>query len=307
MGEKARTRPALSGMSFDHTLSREAALRHLVRVFEEAGLPDARTDARFLALHALALTPLDLSLRGREPIGAVGARALSDAAARRCAGEPVARIIGAWEFWGLPFALGPETLVPRPDTESVVEAALRLLPEDEKPLRVVDLGTGTGCILVALLHERLKAFGIGVDRAEGALAVARRNAADNGVGDRAAFLCGSWLDALTGPFDLIVSNPPYIAASVVATLAPEVRLHDPHAALDGGADGLDAYRAILRGIARRPGLLAAGGALVLEIGYDQGAALVDLARAMGFEDVNVGRDLAGNDRVVTLRPSLAGR
>lgn len=289
------------------TLPREAALRRLVRLFEAAGLPNARSDARFLALHALGLSPLDLTLRGRKPLGEAGVGALQDVAVRRLAGEPVARIIGAWEFWVLPFALGPDTLVPRPDTESVVEAALRLFPERDRPLRLIDLGTGSGCILVALLHERVKAFGIGLDRSQGALAVACRNAEANGVGDRAAFLCGSWLDALTGPFDLIVSNPPYIAASVIATLDPEVRLHDPRAALDGGEDGLDAYRAILSGIARRPGLLCASGALVLEIGYDQAPALVRLARETGFADVSVGRDLAGNDRVVTVRPSLAGR
>ncbi|WP_253373934.1 MULTISPECIES: peptide chain release factor N(5)-glutamine methyltransferase [Methylorubrum] len=290
---------------FAATLPLEAALRHLVRTFEEAGLPNARSDARFLALHALSLTPLDLTLRGREPLGAAGAEALRHAAERRLAGEPVARILGAWEFWGLPFALGPETLVPRPDTESVVETALRLLPE--RPLRLIDLGTGSGCILVALLHERPGALGIGLDRSAAALAVAWRNAAANGVADRAAFLCGSWLDALKGPFDLIVSNPPYIATPVIETLEPEVRGHDPRAALDGGADGLDAYRSILADVARRPGLLSAHGALVLEIGYDQGNALTRLAQEAGFEVIGVGRDLAGHDRVVTLRPSLAGR
>ncbi|MCP1546925.1 release factor glutamine methyltransferase [Methylorubrum zatmanii] len=296
-----------AGMSprFAATLPLEAALRHLVRTFEEAGLPNARSDARFLALHALSLTPLDLTLRGREPLGAAGAEALRHAAERRLAGEPVARILGAWEFWGLPFALGPETLVPRPDTESVVETALRLLPE--RPLRLIDLGTGSGCILVALLHERPGALGIGLDRSAAALAVAWRNAAANGVADRAAFLCGSWLDALKGPFDLIVSNPPYIATPVIETLEPEVRGHDPRAALDGGADGLDAYRSILADVARRPGLLSAHGALVLEIGYDQGNALTRLAQEAGFEVIGVGRDLAGHDRVVTLRPSLAGR
>ncbi|MGX5773970.1 peptide chain release factor N(5)-glutamine methyltransferase [Methylorubrum zatmanii] len=289
------------------TLSREAALRLLVRMLEQAGRPNARADARFLALHALALTPLDLTLRGREPIGEAGAHRLGRAAERRLAGEPVARILGAWEFWGLPFSLGPETLVPRPDTESVVETALRLVPERDRPLRLADLGTGSGCILVALLHERPRAFGLGLDRAEGALRVARANAERNGVGARAAFLRGSWLDALVGPFDLIVSNPPYIAAPVIATLDTEVREHDPMAALDGGPDGLDAYRAILLGIARRPDLLSPGGALVLEIGYDQAAALTALAGAMGFAEVSIGRDLAGNDRVVTLRPSLQGR
>ncbi len=294
-------------MTFAPTLSREAALRRLVHTFESAGLPNARSDARFLTLHTLALTPLDLTLRGRDPLGAAGADALEQAAKRRLSGEPVARILGAWEFWGLPFALSPDTLVPRPDTESVVEEALRLLPERDRPLCLIDLGTGSGCILTALLHERGNAFGVGLDRSEGALTVARANAGTNGVGERAAFLRGSWLDALAGPFDLIVSNPPYIAAPVIATLDPEVRLHDPMAALDGGADGLDAYRAILSDIQRRPALLSPLGALVLEIGYDQGRALTALADGMGFSDIRVAQDLAGNDRVVTLRPSLAGR
>ena len=227
-------------LDFTPTSSRDAALRLLMRLLEQAGLPNARSDARFLALHALALTPLDLTLRGREPIGEAGAQSLGQAAERRLAGEPVARILGAWEFWGLPFSLGPETLVPRPDTESVVETALRLFPERDRPLRLADLGTGSGCILVALLHERPRAFGLGLDRAEGALRVARANAERNGVGARATFLRGSWLDALAGPFDLIVSNPPYIAGPVIATLDTEVRLHDPMAALDGGPDGLDA-------------------------------------------------------------------
>ncbi|PXW55580.1 [protein release factor]-glutamine N5-methyltransferase [Methylobacterium sp. B4] len=302
-------RPDPSGMTLDFapTLSREAALRSLARAFEAAGLPDARADARFLALHALALDPLDLSLRGNQTIGEDGARRLGRVAARRLAGEPVARILGEWEFWGLPFALSPETLVPRPDTESVVEAALGLFPGREHPLRLADLGTGSGCILVALLHERPDAFGLGLDRSAGALAVARNNAVANGVGARAAFLCGSWLDALKGPFDLIVSNPPYIAAPVIATLDPEVRLHDPRAALDGGVDGLDAYRAILSGLAQRPDLLAPGGALVLEIGYDQGEALSAFVQDAGFAEARIGRDLAGRDRVVTLTPSLAGR
>ncbi|WP_232631267.1 peptide chain release factor N(5)-glutamine methyltransferase [Methylobacterium sp. Leaf118] len=293
-------------MSLDLTpaLSRDAALRHLVGVFEAAGLANPRGEARFLAGHALALSPSDLILRGGEPLGEAGARALAEAATRRLAGEPVARILGEWEFWGLPFRLAPETLVPRPDTETLVEAALGLFPGRETALRLVDLGTGSGCILTALLHERPKALGIGLDRSFAALRVARDNARANGVGDRAAFLCGSWLEALAGPFHLIVANPPYIAAPVIATLAPEVRLHDPLAALDGGADGLEAYRAILAGLSRRPDLLARGGALALEIGYDQGEAVAELARQAGFAASAPIQDLADRDRVVTLRPSL---
>ncbi len=287
------------------TLARDAALRRLVQAFAAAGIANPRGEARFLAEHALGLSAADLLLQGRTPLGAAGAQALEAAAGRRLAGEPVARIVGAWEFWGLPFALSPETLVPRPDTETLVEASLRLLPERDRRLRLVDLGTGSGCILVALLHERPHAFGIGLDRSQEALLTARANAAANGVGGRAAFLRGSWLDAVSGPFDLIVSNPPYIASGVIPTLQAEVRGHDPMAALDGGTDGLDAYRAILAGIARRPGLLAPGGAVALEIGYDQAEAVTDLADAAGFREITLARDLAGQARVVTLRPSLA--
>lgn len=289
------------------TLPREAALRHLAKIFAAAGLANPRGDARFLAEHTLGLSSSDLILQGQAPLGETGAQALAEAAARRLAGEPVARILGEWEFWGLPFRLSPGTLVPRPDTETLVEAALRLFPEPARPLRLVDLGTGSGCILVALLHERANAYGIGLDRSQDALTTARENAEANGVGARAAFLRGSWLDAVSGPFDLIVSNPPYIAGSVIPTLDAEVRAHDPVTALDGGPDGLDAYRAILSGVARRPGLLAPEGALALEIGYDQADAVAELGRAAGFSGIAVARDLAGHPRVVTLRPSLSVR
>ncbi|WP_342149158.1 peptide chain release factor N(5)-glutamine methyltransferase [Methylorubrum sp. SB2] len=289
------------------TLPRAEALRRLTQAFAEAGLANPRGDARFLAEYALGLSSSELILQGQHPLGESGAQALGEAAARRLAGEPVARILGEWEFWGLPFRLSPETLVPRPDTETLVEAALRLFPDPARPLRIVDLGTGSGCILVALLHERPKSFGIGLDRSQDALATARDNAQANGIGTRAVFLRGSWLDALAGPFDLIVSNPPYIAASVIPTLDAEVRGHDPLAALDGGPDGLDAYRAIFSQIARRPGLLAPGGALALEIGYDQAEAVMALGAESGFSDITLNRDLAGHPRVVTLRPSLSIR
>ena len=146
------------------------------------------------------------------------------------------------EFWGLPFRLSPETLVPRPDTETVVETALDLLPDRQAPLRIVDFGTGSGCILVALLHELPQATGLGIDLSPGALATARTNADENGVGGRCHFALSRWADAVSGPFDLIVSNPPYIASGVIPTLDEEVREHDPRLALDGGPDGLEPYR-----------------------------------------------------------------
>ena len=287
---------------FEAALSREAALRRATDAFAARGIAPARGDARFLALHALGLTPVDLAVRGGRPLGDGGAAALGAAVARRLAGEPVARIIGAWEFWGLPFALSPATLVPRPDTETVVRVALDELGARDRAWSILDLGTGSGCILVALLCELAQARGIGLDRSHEALVTARGNAAMNGVASRARFVRGDWCAALRGPFDLIVANPPYIASGTIADLAAEVRAHDPAAALDGGADGLRAYRAILRGIAERPGLLARDGRVVLEIGFDQADAVVGLARAEGLGKGVVTRDLPGHPRVVTLTP-----
>nr|WP_238257512.1 peptide chain release factor N(5)-glutamine methyltransferase [Methylobacterium gnaphalii] len=268
---------------------------------ERTGIAEGRGDARFLLLHLLGLTQTDLSLRGNEPIGPVGAETLTDALQRRLAGEPVARILGEWEFRGLTFALSPETLVPRPDTETLVDTALRLVAHPSPT--VLDLGTGSGCILVALLSAWPGARGIGIDRSQDAVATARRNAAANGVADRSLFLRGDWCEAVRGPFDLIVSNPPYIASSVIPTLAEEVREHDPMAGLDGGADGLDAYRSIIGALGTRPELLAPGGRLMLEIGYDQAETVGALAPGAGLVVEGIARDLAGHSRVVTLRPS----
>ena len=280
-----------------------SAQRQVADLLASHGIPNASHEARLL-LHGVGFSATDLAFGRRPALGEDGARSLADALGRRLAGEPVARILGAWEFWGLPFALSPGTLVPRPDTETVVEAALALVGERSRPLRLLDLGTGTGCLLVALLSELPRAFGIGSDRSAGALATARRNADTNGVGERAAFVLGDWCAPLRGPFDLIASNPPYIASAVIPGLEREVREHDPLAALDGGPDGLSAYRAIIGGIAARPALLAADGALVLEIGYDQAEAVRQLGAEAGFAIATVGRDLSGNDRVVTLRPPL---
>ena len=285
------------------TTSRRAALRHLSDALQAAGIANAAGEARFLLLDLLGLQSFDLVGAGAEPVGAEGAARLAEALARRRAGEPVARILGAWEFWGLPFRLSPETLVPRPDTETLVEAALRLTPDRAAPLRILDLGTGSGCILVALLSERPAAFGVGLDRAEGALRTARENAWRNGVGPRAAFAAGDWCDALSGPpFDLVVSNPPYIASAVIPGLDREVREHDPAAALDGGADGLDAYRRILAGLAGR---LAPGAPVLFEIGFDQAKGLLELAPEAGFVLREVRRDLAGHERVTILFQDLS--
>lgn len=279
-------------------LSRRAALRRSTALLAAGGIAEAAGDARFLMLGLLGLESSDLLLEGERILDPDEATGLDAALARRLAGEPVARILGAWEFWGLPMRLAPETLVPRPDTEILVEAALAAVPDRKAALRCLDLGTGSGCILAALMSELPRAFGVGLDRAPAALRMARYNAVANGLGHQAAFVAGDWCDAVGGAFDLVVSNPPYIAQDLIPGLDREVRGHDPLAALDGGPDGLVAYRRILDGV-RAAALLAAGGTLVMEIGFDQAEAVRALARAAGFIDRGLTRDLAGHDRVLS--------
>ncbi len=269
------------------------------RAFAEACLDSAARDARILLSEALGVDAAALAMSPDEPLGAAGAEHLLDHVARRLAHEPVARILGQQEFWGLPFWLSPETLVPRPDTETVVEAALAAIPDRCALLRILDLGTGSGCLLVALLHELPDAYGIGVDRSPAALATARHNARRNGVAERAGFVAGDWGAALGPAFELIVANPPYIATGAIAALAPEVRDHDPAGALDGGPDGLDAYRSILADAGR---LLAGEGRLVVEIGFDQEVAVRAIAATAGLAIERVAQDLGGHARAVVLRP-----
>jgi release factor glutamine methyltransferase len=276
-----------------------AVFREGQALFRRAGLPTPDLDARWLLAFAAGCEPAEIVLRAGDALDAAAtarARALFE---RRLLGEPVDRIIGTREFWGMPFRLSAATLSPRPDTESVVEAALACLPEDGARANVLDLGTGTGAILVALLRERRRAFGVGLDRSFEAASTARDNAALNGVADRAAFVVGDWGQALAGGFDLVVSNPPYIADAAIAALEGTVRDHDPHLALRGGGDGLDAYRAIL---SQAPALLARGGALVLELGHGQEAAVAGLAVSAGLAPGGRARhDLGGVPRALVLR------
>ena len=278
--------------------TRAQALRNLRQTLLQAGFETAALDARLLVLAALRIPAAELITRPDLPLTAPEANTLADFARRRLAHEPVARIVGEREFWGLPFGLSPETLVPRPDTETVVETALGLVPDRAAPLRIADFGTGSGCLLVALLHELPNAAGLGIDLSFEALVTARRNAWANGVGVRARFALSRWAEGVSGPFDLIVSNPPYIASTVIPGLDPEVRDHDPLLALDGGPDGLDPYRIILGEAGR---LLAPGGLLVVEIGYDQAQDVKDLAGAHGLEILKVAHDLSGSPRCVALK------
>jgi release factor glutamine methyltransferase len=233
--------------------------------------------------------------RESERVDATAAGSATEIMQRRLSGESVARIVGEKEFYGLPFALSSATLEPRPETELLVDLALqRLRPGG----RLLDLGTGTGCIPIAILANRPDAHALATDINSKAIEMAARNAERHGLAGRLTFAQGSWFEALPVPalFDLIVSNPPYIATAVLEALAPEVKDFDPHLALDGGADGLAPYRIIAAGA---PQLLVPGGLVLVEIGHDQGAAVQTLFRDAGFEEVAVHKDLAGLDRVVS--------
>ena len=280
----------------------DAARRALTMRFKAANIDSAELDARTLVGAALNLDLTGLIASGSRTITPSEAARLDDFALRRLAGEPVARIIGQKEFWGLPLKLSAATLVPRPDTETVVERALEILRADDmqnRALRIADLGTGSGAILLALLSELPNAEGIGTDISADALATAAANAAQLGLAHRASFIRCDYATALSGMFDLIVSNPPYIRSADIATLAIDVREHDPILALDGGADGLAAYRAL---IPQSAGLLAPFGALVVEAGQGQSSAIETLMTGSGLTvDGCPKTDLAGIFRAVTGR------
>mgnify|MGYP001393675684 CR=1 FL=1 len=273
-----------------------AARRAIAARLAAAGIETPDLDARLLVGLVTGLDLTGLTLAAERPLTAAESARLADLVQRRLDGWPVARLTGAKEFWGLSFDLNAATLVPRPDTETVVEAALHLLHgRRNEPLRIADLGTGTGALLLALLSELPRAYGIGTDISRAALATARANATWLAVAGRAGFVACDYAAALGESFDLIVSNPPYIATAEIATLPREVREHDPHLALDGGPDGLAAYRRLLPQAAGR---LQRGGALVVEVGAGQADAVADLMRAAGLSQVGTRADLGGVLRVV---------
>jgi release factor glutamine methyltransferase len=280
----------------------ETARRALTARLRDGAVESAELDARILVGHVLCLDLTGMITAAGRPLTPDEAVRLDDLTRRRLAGEPVARIVGHKEFWGLPLQLSAATLVPRPDTETVVELTLEMLrmqSRHEGHLRFADLGTGSGAILLALLSELPDAFGIGTDISEAALHTARSNAARLGFASRAAFVACDYAAALSGTFDLIVSNPPYIRSIDIVDLATEVRDHDPLRALDGGGDGFDAYRTLIPQAAR---LLAPGGALVVEVGHDQSGEVGRLTLAAGLTLAGPAKaDLAG------LKRAIAGR
>jgi release factor glutamine methyltransferase len=256
-----------------------------------AGIEDARREARLLALHVLGAAPSLLPDRD----SAIDAPAYEAAIARRAAREPLAFITGRQAFWTLDLEVAPCTLIPRPDSETVIEAALKMFPQRWRVRSILDLGTGTGALLLAALAEFPVAFGIGTDLSPQAAELAARNAASNGLSGRAAFVAARWAEPLDARFDLVLSNPPYILSAEINGLMPEVKCHEPRRALDGGADGLDAYRALVRAL---PGLLAPGGAAIFELGQGQADQVRTLAEAAGLRHIGVQADLAGIPRAM---------
>ena len=272
------------------------AVARLTTDFTAAGIESARRDARILVGHILNLEPSLLFARGDVKIPAAERARLDALAARRLAYEPVSRILGEREFYGLAFRITRDTLDPRPDTETMVDAVLAERKAIAAP-RILDLGTGTGCILLAILNGWPEATGLGVDINPGAVSVAAENARRLGMAARAAFQAGVWTEGLSGPFDIIVSNPPYVTDGEFPDLAPDVRLYDPRTALTAGGDGLDAYRALTAPAAR---LLAPGGRIFLEIGAGQGGAVMNIAAAAGLRIQDRHADLSGIERCLVL-------
>ena len=274
--------------------TRDHAMRMLGARLKQAGLPTPDLDARILVQAACGASDIEMI---REP-GTLLTKAeeerLSEWERRRLSREPVSRILGSREFWGLTFTVTAETLDPRPDSETLIETALDLLKDKPNP-RLLDLGTGTGCLLLALLHERPDASGIGADLSEGALAVAASNAAALGLDQRARFVESEWTAEVEGRFDLVISNPPYIRHEDIAGLDEEVRLHDPMLALDGGADGLDAYRAIARLL---PDHLTQAAHAVIELGAGQADEVTAIFEAAGLAVPRVVSDLGGHPRAL---------
>ena len=268
--------------------------RHMTQILRAADCDMAALDARLLLSHMSGLDETQLAMKAEQAVPHafhVRARQLVDL---RASGKPVAKIIGHKEFWGRQFCVSQAVLDPRPDSETLIEAALPLLPP-EQDLQLIDLGTGSGCLLLTLLAERPCARGLGIDKSRAALRMARRNAHLLGLRRRVALRHGNWLQGVKMPADMIIANPPYIKTAEIAGLVKSVRLFDPHVALDGGADGLGPYRHFLKPCFD---LLKKGGNLLLEIGASQAAAVSTLMADAGFDNILLKQDLAGLDRVL---------
>lgn len=287
----------------DDTITLREAFVRAMRDLKRAGVDAPALDARLMLLEAAGLA-LEAFYSAPDRRLDADARARFEAMlARRLAREPLAYILGRRAFWRFTLAVGPDVLVPRPESETLVEAVLDGVSDKAESLRILDLGTGSGCLLLALLAAFPHAVGLGVDISARALLVARANAERLGLAARAAFVCGDWHDALSGAFDIVVANAPYIPSREIERLAPEIRLHEPRLALDGGADGLSAYRRVAAGLA---GIVRAGGLVALEVGEGQAHAVENLLACAGFAQFVRKTDLAGEIRVIVARQGTDG-
>jgi release factor glutamine methyltransferase len=273
-------------------------LTEAIAVLSAAGLDEPRRRARRFVAAFLDVPPTELLSHAERALERAVVERLRRSLARIVIGEPLSRVLGWREFWGLRFALSTDTLDPRPESETLVEAVLRRIPDRNVPLNFLDLGTGTGCLLLALLSELPTAVGIGVDVAVGAVMTARENAAVLGLADRARFFVGDWSSALSGCFTVIVANPPYIAGLELVDLPPEVRRYDPKRAVDGGEEGLAAYRRIAVNL---PALLSSGGIFAVEIGAGQAPVAAAILQAQGLLIDGIEHDLAGIERCIVAR------
>jgi len=273
-------------------------LRDATAVLKAAGCDSPRLDAVLLLAEALGWSADRVRIEAEAAIPDEAATRFAALLGQRAARQPMAQILGRREFWGLEFRVTPDVLDPRPDSETLVAEMLARLPDRQTALRLLDFGTGSGCLLLSLLHELPQARGLGIDRSGAALAVATENAARLGLAARAAFQAGDWGRDLAGLFDIVISNPPYIESAAIPSLAAEVARHEPLGALDGGPDGLEAYRRLIPDAAR---LLTPGGLVALEIGQGQEAAVGGLLGLAGFTGIEQKADLGGTIRVLLAR------
>ncbi len=270
-------------------------LRIAVSELTDAGVDGALIDSRILASAAFNLSREEMLREPNATLKISDVAIFKEMINRRCAREPVSRILGVREFRGLKFKVIPSTLDPRPDSETIVEAVFSIASGMPDGIRILDLGTGTGCLLLSVLHALPAAHGVGTEIDPDAAECAMQNAEVLGLSDRAEIVCGSWVEGIDGPFDIIISNPPYIPSTEIQRLAPEVALYEPVGALDGGVDGLASYRTISRLLG---GLLSPLGRVVFEIGVQQVDAVSAIFFAAGFVDMEKRKDLAGRDRAL---------
>ncbi|MGL4487966.1 MAG: peptide chain release factor N(5)-glutamine methyltransferase [Rhizobiaceae bacterium] len=298
MADKRQAGDKVATGSSQGAATLKTVLSHAEDVLDKAGIDGYDVEARLLGEWVTGRPKVDFLVRPDEVVSAETVNSLNIALEKRLSGMPVHRVMGFREFYGLHFNLSEATLEPRPDTETLVDQALEIIAKygkSESPLRILDLGTGTGAIAVALISKLPNAHAVGVDVAMQALETAQQNAEFNGLSDRFDILQGHWFDAVSGRFDLIVSNPPYIRSGIIGQLDAQVRNHDPLIALDGGPDGLTPYREIA---AKSGGFLAPGGLVSVEIGYDQAIDVKAIFLENGFEFIELRKDLGGRDRAL---------